>query len=66
MTNLEKLNKILSNGDVKIADFRRHVDATGRNLKWLQRNFARNPEAPEELRRLLSLNLNELVKGETV
>ena len=53
---LQRLNALLNDDNIDIPSFRKKVDVTGSNVKWLQKHLLkRNPNVPEELLSLLRI-----------
>ena len=53
---LDQLNTLLRSKDLDIPDFRRSVNQTGSNYKWLQKHILkRNPGISQELLSLLHI-----------
>lgn len=60
-TNLDQLNTLLSTENLGIPDFRRTIDKTGRNLAWVRRAVSNNKNASSEAKRLVSMNMSDLI-----
>lgn len=58
-TKLDRLNELLKSNELDLPDFRRHIDASFRNLQWLQKALKSNPNP--ELRELLQLPQHKLL-----
>ena len=53
---LKRLNDLLASSNLDVPSFRKKVDVTGSNVKWLQKHLLkRNPGAPQELLSLLRI-----------
>lgn len=63
MTLLEELNTLLAKSDLKIPSHFKEVHFSGKNLKWLRKNFINKEETPERIKELLRMNINELTRG---
>jgi hypothetical protein len=60
--NVERVNQILATVDLGLPNFRRRIDASGNNLKFLRKIVPANDAAPQELKYLLALKDKELMK----
>lgn len=59
--NLNRLNQLLKTLDLGVPDFRRTVDSSGSNLKWLKKAIFNHPNCTDELKCLLNMNPKELL-----
>ena len=58
MTRLDQLNNLLKHQD--IPEFRKTVDHSGTNLKWLKKHVFSKDTCPSELKELLELSIQDL------
>lgn len=61
MTNLERLNAILSNKALFIPDYRRVVTESGNNLSWLKKHLLREESLNKSKLSLNQEDYNDLV-----